>query len=93
MSEALDPLTGHVLRTEDCGSSQTHLPLTEPILLPAAEELPAPAMNGRGVRGIENQRPSTSEVRKEDVIMQEEQTCTVGFQTLQNLKTPEELVT
>lgn len=53
MAEALDPLTGHVLRTEDCGSSQTHLLLTEPILLPAAEELPAPAMNGRAVRGPE----------------------------------------
>lgn len=53
MSEALDPLTGHVLRTEDCGGSQTLLPLTEPILLPAAEELPAPAMNGRAVVGIE----------------------------------------
>lgn len=53
MSEALDSLTGHVLTTEDCRRSQTHLPLTEPILLPAAEELPAPAMNGRAVVGIE----------------------------------------
>lgn len=53
MAEALDPLTGHVLRVEDCGSSQTHLPLTERILLPAAEELPASAMNGRAVRGTE----------------------------------------
>lgn len=53
MEEALDPLTGHVLRMEDCGSSQTHLPLTEPILLSVAEELPAPAMNSRAVRGTE----------------------------------------
>lgn len=51
---ALGPYDGQCAGTEDCRSTPTHLPLTEPTLLPA------PAMNGRAVSVTENQRPSLS---------------------------------
>lgn len=76
----------HVLGRENCRNNQSHLPLTEPVLLPdAGNPHSTPVVKGRAAR-VERTKVLCVRGRREAILKQEGQMCIVGFQTLQDLK-------